>query len=418
MDGKCLDRAVSFRLLVVGVKWPPETFLARLVAGLAEAGVQVTIATERRSHISWPNQSNVNWLYTSNWLHQILSVSGSVVKRTGGSDIRKLQGAKRRKTLFRRPRGLFDRIWRWYCSRPFASQDWDIIYFPWNSAAIAYPALFELGCPVVVSCRGSQVNVAPHNPKRELIRDGLRETFQRAAAVHCVSESIKLEAMQYGLDPTKAWVIRPAVDPQFFYPPSSTLRQDGCFHIVSTGSLIWRKGYEYALLAIRRLVDMGVPAEFEIIGEGPERQRILYTIDDLGLCGYVHLLGQLSPEQVRERLQQADTFLLSSLSEGISNAVLEAMSCGLPVVTTDCGGMTEVVTNGVEGFVVPVRDPDTMANRLQALWENPELRSAMGAAARERVVREFSLERQIREFLFMYQSVISKWNAQCQTASC
>jgi colanic acid/amylovoran biosynthesis glycosyltransferase len=295
----------------------------------------------------------------------------------------------------------------------------DIVHFEWVSSAIEYIPMYSIWrCPIVISCRGRQINVRPHSPNREGYLHNIERAFHQAAAVHCVSEAIRREAMQYGLDPTKAWVIRPAVDPQFFYPPSSTLRQYDCFHIVSTGSLIWRKGYEYALLAIRRLVDMGVPAEFEIIGEGPERQRILYTIDDLGLRGHVHLLGQLSPEQVRERLQQADAFLLSSLSEGISNAVLEAMSCGLPVVTTDCGGMTEVVTNGVEGFVVPVRDPDTMANCLQALWENPELRSAMGAAARERVIREFSLERQIREFLFMYQSVISKWNAQCQATSC
>jgi len=99
-------------------------------------------------------------------------------------------------------------------------------------------------------------------------------------------------------------------------------------------------------------------------------------------------------------------FLLSSLSEGISNAALEAMACGLPVVTTDCGGMREAVTDGIEGFVVPVRDPEAMAEALLRLWKDPELRRRMGEAARERVLREFRLDQQISAFLALFKDVI------------
>jgi len=220
--------------------------------------------------------------------------------------------------------------------------------------------------------------------------------------VHCVSDAIKQEAIKLGLDPAKAWVIRPAVDPNFFFPAPAERRADSTLHIVTTGALIWRKGYEYALLAIRRLVEQGVPVHFEIIGDGPERQRVLYTLDDLHLHEHVHLLGRLSPEAVRARLQRADVFLLASLSEGIANAALEAMACGLPVVTTDCGGMREAVTDGVEGFVVPVRDPAAMAEALQKLASDADLRAAMGARARERILREFTLEQQIGQFLALY----------------
>ena len=84
-----------------------------------------------------------------------------------------------------------------------AGQPADVIYFPWNSAAISYVALFDLGIPVLVSCRGSQVNVGPHNPGRTELRDGLRVTLSRAAGVHCVSKAIETEAKAYGLDPDK-----------------------------------------------------------------------------------------------------------------------------------------------------------------------------------------------------------------------
>ena len=116
---------------------------------------------------------------------------------------------------------------------------------------------------------------------------------------------------------------------------------------------------------------------FEIIGDGPDRQRVLYTIHDLGLQECVRLLGKLAPDEVLHRLQQADAFLLSSLSEGISNAALEAMACGVPVVTTDCGGMREAVTDGEEGFVVPVRDAESMANALMKLAGDAGLRERM-----------------------------------------
>jgi len=420
----------KIRLLIVGISWPPETFIYRFIEGLVRAGVEVTVATAQMPGSR--DGLKVKWLFTPLWdgspftrLMRLVWMGFKGILRSP-SDIRLIarqlqalpkfqpllptarSSTRHNSSLITRNSPLIntERLREWYRFLPFVGQRWDVIYFPWNSAAIEHLLLFDWGCPVVVSCRGSQVNVAPHNPKRYSIREGLKITFQKAAAVHCVSEDIKREAIRYGLDPAKAWVIRPAVDPNFFFPAQNQQSRKGVFRIVTIGSLIWRKGYEYALLAVRQLVDVGVPVQFDIIGDGPERQRVLYTVYDLGLQDHVRLLGRLPPEQVRDRLQQADVFLLSSLSEGISNAVLEAMACGLPVVTTDCGGMTEAVTDGVEGFVVPVRDPEAMAEALLKLWKDPELRKRMGKAARERVLREFSLDQQISAFLSLFKSVI------------
>src|SRR5690606_25203248 len=111
--------------------------------------------------------------------------------------------------------------------------------------------------------------------------------------------------------------------------------------------------------------------------------------------------------EVVARLQQADVFLLPSLSEGISNAVLEGMACGLPVVTTRVGGMAEAVTDGAEGFLVPARDEMALADALLALWHWPRLRERMGAAGRERVAREFRLSDQADAFVKLFRSVAS-----------
>ena len=93
------------------------------------------------------------------------------------------------------------------------------------------------------------------------------------------------------------------------------------------------------------------------------------------------------------------------MSEGLSNAALEAMATGLPVVTTDCGGMREAISDGVEGFLVPVRDVERMSAALGRLAGDAELRARMGAAARDRVLKEFTLERQVRAFTELLEEV-------------
>jgi colanic acid/amylovoran biosynthesis glycosyltransferase len=279
----------------------------------------------------------------------------------------------------------------------------DIIHFEWNSAAMSFLPFWDLlDAKTVISCRGSQVHIAPLDPNRPQWAKDLKSTFVRATAVHCVSEAILKEAEHYGLDPKKAMVNRPAVDMEFFVPPLKRPESD-TVRIVSVGSLIWRKGYEHALVSVNLLRNEGYRVSYEIIGDGPERQRILYTILDLGLEDCVTLTGSLSPDDVRARLQHADVFLLSSLSEGISNAALEAMACGLPVVTTDCGGMREAITDGVEGIVVPVRDPAAMAEALVRLGGDPVFRNQMGERGRERVLEDFTLQRQIGQFINLYR---------------
>ena len=178
--------------------------------------------------------------------------------------------------------------------------------------------------------------------------------------------------------------------------------------LVTVGSLIWKKGYEPLLQSLRSLVDRGVQARLRIVGDGAERQRVLYTIRDLGLQSEVDLVGRLEDGRVREELQQADVFVLSSLSEGISNAALEAMACGLPVVSTQVGGMAEAIEDGVEGFLVPPWDPDALTKAMSRLDEEYELRGRMGTAARNRVLAQFSIHQQIESWRDLLSSVVDR----------
>jgi len=398
-------------LLIVDVRWPPETFIQRKLVALAQKGLRIAVASSLSSRqarqFSLPGVRLIRLPHhDDNVLLRVLQVPPNVLRTVASPG-----GLNKLAFLWRYATKGSPRAWlnRLLSAAVLMRLKPKIVHFEWNSAAISYSVLSEIwNCPQVVSCRGSQVNIRPYLLNSEAFVQGLRQSFERATAVHCVSEAIRQEAVNFGLDPAKACVIRPAVDPEFFYPLEERRPKEAIFRVVSVGALIWGKGYEYALVAVRELVERGVAVHYEIIGDGPERQRVLYTIDDLGLTEQVRLIGKLSPVEVRDRLQQAEAFLLSSHSEGISNAVLEAMACGLPVVTTDCGGMREAVADGVEGFVVPVRDPAAMAEALRKLAEDPDLRTAMGARARERVLREFTLEQQIQRFFCLYSIFLER----------
>jgi glycosyltransferase involved in cell wall biosynthesis len=174
-----------------------------------------------------------------------------------------------------------------------------------------------------------------------------------------------------------------------FIPHDRTMT-DKLFRIVTAGDLIWKKGFEQALMTIRILVDREIPVRFDIFGEGNEYQSILFAIYDMDLQQYVQLHRRISPAELRNRFQEADVFFLSSLNEESPLETLEAMGCGLPVVTTTSARINEIITDGLEGLIVPIMDPLSAADALEMLWRKPELRSKMGGYAKDKVLKQES----------------------------
>lgn len=391
------------RVLIVRFGSTPITFLNRLVQGLAASGIHVSIASDKQVHHGVIASDNVDLLWAPSWKGNfVIKASRLIALLFTYFSFRRLAWLQAQVQC---SQSLSQSFFRLYQYLPFMKGKWDLIYFPWNSTAIEYRGLYKLDIPVVVSCRGSQVNIRPHLPGQEGYVQALRSSLQGGTAVHCVSTDIQGTITALGVSPKRCRVIRPAVDPEFFSPPDHPPHNPR-LTLVSTGSLVWPKSYETMLAAFKHLVDAGIDAELHIIGEGPERQHLLFTIHDLGIQERVFLHGRLAPEGVRDQLQQADCFVLSSLSEGIANAALEAMSCGLPVISTDCGGMREAVSDGVEGFIVPLRDPHAIAAAFHKLADDPTLRSRMGAAGRSRVIADFKLNDQINAFLALFRTIV------------
>ena len=283
----------------------------------------------------------------------------------------------------------------------------DIVHLEYSGLGVAYADALPLLRParIVVSCRGTQERIVPVLDTGRAAQ--LCALFAAVDRVHCVSADMLRTCASYGLDPARAFVNHPAVDPRRFARTAPyAARAAGPFRLISTGRLHWAKGLEFALLAVRRLVDRGMDVHYEIIGAGPERERLGFAIHDLGLAGRVTLSGRRTSEAVRAALEAADLFVLSSVSEGVSNAALEAMAMELPVVTTDAGGMPEAVRDGVDGRVVPARAPDALAAAIADLLRDPAQRIALGRSARRRIETELSIDRQIGIFVAEYEALV------------
>lgn len=399
------------KILIIGVRWPPETFIARRIHALLDVGFQVSVAASSVDG-EWPARDGLRLVRLPNWKsarrRRALELTSMIVRSLLRSPAATIRAWNRSRSLGA-GRGEFIK----WASRllPFAGLQADVVHFEWNLAAVDYLPLFDLlEAPVVVSCRGSQVLVAPSNPSRQDAVQKIREVFDKAAAVHCISQATLQAAEDLGLNPAKAVVIPPAVDTRFFSPSEGkafdVLGSPGHpIRVLSVGRLVWHKGHEFALEAIGMLRKRGLSIACRIIGEGEHLEAVAFWRRHFGLEDCVSLLGAASPEKVRAEMAWADVFLHAAVSEGFCNAVVEAQAMGLPVVTSDAGGLPENVEDGVTGFVVPCRCPEALAEKIALLAGNPKLRARMSAAGRERVAEKFEIAGQAAAFAGLYHSV-------------
>ncbi|HEU4753353.1 MAG TPA: glycosyltransferase family 4 protein, partial [Armatimonadota bacterium] len=286
---------------------------------------------------------------------------------------------------------------------PFIGKEPDVTHLEFATLAEEFGELIPL-LPgrKVISCRGADIDILPRG--RPALAAAIRAAFDRVDAVHCVSRAMVRSTAEYGLDPDKAFVNHPSIDWRYFQPTEPARRRER-FTVLTVARLHWKKGIRDALRALRQVHERGVAAHYVVVGEGEDREAIQFDIWDQGLSDYVTLAGTQPRSAVREAMAEADVFLLPSVSEGLSNAALEAMAMRVPVVTTDAGGMPEVVRHGIEGFVVARRDAGQMAHYLAYLAQNEPARSAMGYAARARVQERFGIDTQIRIFESVYRSL-------------
>lgn len=396
-------------LVVNGFPVASETFLVSMAVGLRQAGVDLTVISQsmRQDGAMFAQQLGTQrpeWVQTSLLAGGLRGVWGRLARLIGqhpGIVWRTWHAAAKRYGLTRRA------VKAWLLALPLVAGSFDLIHFAYSGIALAYEDSFPLLAParLLTSCRGTAERITPV-VKQERAAE-LARLFPQLDRIHCVSADMQRTIEGYGARPRQIFVNHPAIDATRFcrdtpYP----IKENGPYTLLSVGRLEWLKGIEYALAAVRSLVDMGYEVRYEIIGTGAAEDSIRFAIHDLGLTNVVTLHGRQPGSFVHQKLLAADVYLLPSLSEGISNAALEAMAMAIPLVSSNAGGMAEALTDGVEGFLVPARDAAAITQAIRRLLDNPLLRQQMGKAGRRRVESHFHLQRQIDCFLQEYQAVL------------
>jgi glycosyltransferase involved in cell wall biosynthesis len=269
----------------------------------------------------------------------------------------------------------------------------------WPSGWIGYALRRRL--PYLVALRGS--DVPGYNPRLRLLdplvfRHLSRRVWRRARAVTAVSEHLKALAGRTDRD-LPIEVIGNGVDAGVYHPGA----RDPAFSVLFVGRLIERKGVVHLLRAFRELAATDGSARLTIVGDGPERPRLERLSRELLIADRVEFRGAVPPAELPSIYQRATVFVMPALQEGMSNAVLEAMASGLPIVITPTGGSEAIHGNGI---VVPPGEPAAIRDALAAYRENPELARRHGVESRA-LAERMSWEAVSRAVVDLYRRMLA-----------
>lgn len=160
------------------------------------------------------------------------------------------------------------------------------------------------------------------------------------------------------------------------------------------------------IIAMQSRPELRANVRLVMVGDGPLRAQAQQLLDEAGLGALCWLPGERS--DVAEVMQGLSCFVLPSLAEGISNTILEAMACGLPVIATDVGGNAELVSAGQTGSIVPAANPQALAEAMLRMMQDPGAAARMGAAGRADVERRFSLQAMVASYQSLYDQLIGR----------
>lgn len=250
----------------------------------------------------------------------------------------------------------------------------DVFHVQWAKSLSSWTFLHEFGIRVAVSLRGAHINYSPVTDRS--LAEEYRKYFPLVHGFHAVSGAIAREAAKYGADPSKTKVVYSFVSNELIDLGRSRLRnrpewEGKAIKIISVGRYHWKKGYKYALDAMKILDDLGLEFRYTIIAGG-DNEEYLYQLHDLDLSSKVSLRFEVSHLEALREISQSDILLLPSVEEGIANVVLEAMTLGTLVVASLSGGMGEVLRHGENGFLTRIRDPEDIAANILAVMRLSE----------------------------------------------
>lgn len=376
---------------------PSTTFIERLVTGLASTGNTIYLFGKQKKKMVY--SKNIEKFTHSNKFNKfttllkyaiLLSVFKSKEKRKLDVIIANQKGNKKIKQL------------KYY---PVLYHQPDIFHLQWAKSIDDWLWVKEFGIRFILSLRGTHISISPIADAT--LSEKYKANFCKVDGFHAVSKAILKQAKIYEPNLKNTTVIYSGLDlEKLLYKPKTTINAE--LKVLSIGRSHWLKGYNYALDAFALLKQENIKFHYTIIGIDNE-EELIFQRNQLNLKEEVTFQKSISFQKIITEMHQADIVLLPSVEEGIANVVLEAMALGILVVSTDCGGMKEVVKDKENGFVVPTRNARAIADailKVKAL--NLTAYDEMTKKARLTIENQHSKKDMIANFNSFYDTVINE----------
>ena len=282
----------------------------------------------------------------------------------------------------------------------------DIIHLQWPSLLPwCETVLQNKEINVLLSQRGSQTNIRPFIDPTYF--NYLRKCYPKTDGFHSVSKAISLKGDVIWNDKSKVdKVIYTGLQLEKF---SFSLKNNnkGFIQLLSVGRVHWVKGYNDALKCCELLKKSRINFQYTIVGATGD-EELLYLRNELDLEKEVVLKNRIPQEQVVELMKSSSVLLMPSVEEGMPNVIVEAMALGLPVISADCGGVTELIKNDIEGWVVPMRNPEALAEAIKSFIDMPlEKINKLQLAARKKVEEQHSEKQMVAGMEQLYYDAIN-----------
>jgi glycosyltransferase involved in cell wall biosynthesis len=266
------------------------------------------------------------------------------------------------------------------------------VHHGYYASWVAMVAAQMLGIPFSLTLHGSDLLVAANYLDTKLANCAFCITISEFNRLYILAHFL-------AISPAKVMVLRLGVEvPRVMVTPVHEKDDTSSYTLLSVGRLHAVKNHLFLIQACFFLKESGVRFECRIVGEGPERRRLEFLIEELGLSGIVHLQGALPRAEVERFYDAADLVLLTSSSEGIPLVLMEAMARGKVVLAPAITGIPELVSEGKTGFLYPPGEMQEFVWRVDQILRTLPALSEMRHAARERVRNEFERSRNLDKF--------------------
>jgi teichuronic acid biosynthesis glycosyltransferase TuaC len=288
------------------------------------------------------------------------------------------------------------------------SQRIDVIHahaaLPCGHAAALLSRELQIPCVVTVHGLDAFFDNQVRGYAGHLCRRVTQFVYRSASRVICVSDKVAGKVADNAMAPLDMKVIYNGVDAQMFAPAPTEAFPNT---ILSVGNLIPIKGHELVLRALATVLPRHPHLLIEIIGDGPERNRLVKLAADLNLSERVRFLGRRTRKQVADAMRRSVLFVLPSRYEGLGCVYLEAMSTEKPVIACHGQGIDEIIRHGSNGWLIEPGNLQELIEALSELIQNKQLRRQLGGAARQTILQRFTSSHQASQLAAVYRECVA-----------